>query len=151
MESKVLLVGENNPYSSNPRDALFPLPERSAGGRLCSVILGMYRDVYLESFARVNLLSQPRWSAFAARAAATNLHEGLSPETRVILLGKKVWDAWFEGQFWEPFRPFGRFLALPHPSGLCRAWQEPGAYVRARAAVLELAPWLAGKVGQNDH
>lgn len=33
-------------------------------------------------------------------------------------------------------------LVLPHPSGLCRAWNEPGAAERARAAVtrLEAAP-----------
>jgi hypothetical protein len=149
-DPRVWLVGENNPYGPDPQYALYPLPENSAGGRLCSVILGMRRPDYLRVFTRVNLLSRPRWSAPAAREAAANLHEGLPADARVILLGKKVWDAWFPALKCEPFRPFGRFLALPHPSGLSRAWHDPTAVPRARAAVLELAPWLAPLIGVSS-
>lgn len=33
--------------------------------------------------------------------------------------------------------PFGevRYVTLPHPSGLCRAWNQPGAFEAARAAL----------------
>lgn len=149
---KVWLIGENNPYGPDPQFALYPLPERSAGGRLCSVILGMRRPDYLSAFERVNLLSRPRWSAPAARAAASELLSrvpaGRIPDRdRVILLGRRVFDACFDGCAWESFAKFGRFLSLPHPSGLSRAWNDPTAIPRARAAVVELAPWLAPLVG----
>lgn len=149
---KVWLIGENNPYGPDPRFALYPLPERSAGGRLCHVILGMQRTDYLRAFERANLLSQSRWSAPAARNAAMALRERVG-DGRVILFGAKVHDAWCwharPGRKWVPFSYVENgVLALPHPSGLCRLWNEPGAIERARAAVLELAPWLSGTIGR---
>lgn len=78
---KPLLVGEQNPYGADPKFALYPYPENSAGGRLCFKVFGLTRHEYLARFDRVNLCSG-KWS-------------------------------------------------------MSRAWNEPGAYERARAVLRE--------------
>jgi len=127
-----LLVGELNPYQQAEvaHYALYPYPERSAGGRLCRVILGLEPRPYLRSYARANLCSG-KWSAPAARARAEELLREHSGELPVVLLGAKV-----AGAFEQPFEPFtrsGRFVIFPHPSGLSRLWNDSGAFERARA------------------
>jgi hypothetical protein len=152
---KIWLIGENNPYSRVPDDALLPFPEESAGARLCHQILGMTEAAYLAAFERRNLLSQARWSAPAARGAAGWLRTQIAASDGVVLLGRKVHDAWHTSVGgtlrgpgpWEPFTRRGTVLALPHPSGRCRAWWEPGAFRRAREAVAQLAPHLRPLLG----
>lgn len=58
-----ILVGEANPYGGDPRYALYPLPENSAGGRLCRLILKLEVRQYLRSFDRRNLCATKRWIA----------------------------------------------------------------------------------------
>lgn len=137
-----LLVGESNPYSSDPDDALLPYPSQSAGARLCRDILGMTREAYLAAFDRCNLVRGQKWSVPVARAEARRI----SVERRggvCVLLGAKVAAA-----FGVPTSPFAvyddpgasatRLVVLPHPSGLCRVWDEDGAMQRARDFVLPL-------------
>lgn len=147
-----LLVGESNPYGTDPKFALYPAPERSAGYRLCVEIFGMVRAEYLRRFDRANLC-EGSYSTVKARAG----FEALLGEYReaVILLGSKVCAAARVG--FEPYtiqryrvdvpEPGRRFVepdptghltivVLPHPSGLCRMWNEPGAIDRARSAML---------------
>ena len=149
--TEIVVVGENNPYGDDPHYALYPLPEHSAGGRLCRLILGMETRDYLRELKRVNLLQAPKWSAPRAREAAAALISGHAP-ARFILLGKRVFSA-FAPHFspkettWEPFRIYGRCLTLPHPSGLCRLWNEPGSISRTRIAVKEFAPEIGPYVG----
>lgn len=126
-----LLVGEDNPYSRDPKFALYPYPERSAGYRLCAEIMGLNRAAYLRSFDRVNLCAD-KWSLREARARASALtgecvcghdllgyhhHANFGDErcaaadcgcpqfsrkhAILVLLGKKVCDA-----FRLPFEPF---------------------------------------------
>ncbi len=127
-----LLVGEANPYSKDPRHALLPWPERAAGDRL-RAILGLTEREYLRSFDRCNLVVGRRWNLPDARRAASAL---VGRPTPLILLGRKVASA-----FCVDGPPFSRappcFYLLPHPSGLCRAWNEPGAEERARALLAE--------------
>lgn len=145
---RVLLVGENNPYSDDPYFALYPKPERASGWRLCVEILGLSASEYLEKFDRVDLLHRPRWSAPAARAAAAQL-----VHPRRVLLGAKVAAA-----HGLPFTPFSvnacrgcyhcgyqgqrhawdKVLVWPHPSPRCRLW-TPEAIARARAQIAEFA------------
>lgn len=147
---KAVLVGEDNPYSAHPRYALFPEPERSAGGRLCRVVLGLDAAPYLALFARVNLCVR-RWSALEARERAVSLiaeWDMLDAERRAagslgeratpfVLLGRKVSET-FAGYFTpytaSPGNDFARrmYAMLPHPSGLNRMWNEPRAVERAR-------------------
>lgn len=156
---KVWLIGENNPYGPDPEYALYCEPPESAGGRLQRLVLGMTKRDYLRSFERRNLLSQEKWSAPVARGATELLRMEMSDEDRVILFGRKVFDAWCSKPGnWADWRPFAeatmefgpRLLCLPHPSGLSRAWNEPGAFLRAREAVANLAPHLRPLLGRAE-
>lgn len=153
--AKAVLVGEDNPHSAHPRYALFPEPERSAGGRLCRVVLGLDVVPYLALFARVNLCAQ-RWSAPEARERAVSLiaeWDALDEERRAagslgprdatpfVLLGRKVSET-FAGYF-TPYTAAlsgggahrRDYVMIPHPSGLNRMWNEPRAVDRAREAL----------------
>lgn len=153
---KPLIVGENNPYSSNPVYALWPDPPHSAGGRLCNVILGMDIDAYCDTFDRVNLLSQAKWSVKEARTRAFELLDDTRHD--FILLGAKVSRAF--GMLFSPFQTacmrdydtdtYYRFLVLPHPSGLCRVWNDPNSIQRTREAVAKFYPSCESMLGKTD-
>lgn len=136
---KPLLVGEANPYGIDPAYALYPLPERASGHRLCTLVMGLEIRDYLRRFDRVNLCPQ-RWSEPVAREQAARIRADRGIWDHIVLLGAKVSRA-----FGEDYKPFtwsqkawpesGRahtVVVLPHPSGLCRAWNEPGAFEKAR-------------------
>jgi hypothetical protein len=152
----VWLIGENNPYSRDPRFDLYCKPPESAGGRLCRVILGMTKRDYLRAFRRLNLLRQLKWSAPAAREAADGILCERGDADQLVLLGSKVFGAFAhalpQGWRWQPFTTAGggRLLLLPHPSGRCRLWNEPGAVERARRAIGELAPHLQPLLGRAE-
>ncbi len=146
----MVLVGESNPYGADPHYALYPAPDGSAGQRLCQVILGLSRKRYLECFDRVNLC-RAQWRIREAREAAGRL---IHARRRVVALGSKVCSA-----FGIPFEPFslhddGRILCLPHPSGLCRLWNEPGCVDSAREATYKFCGWEVkvdnGNLGGRD-
>lgn len=132
-----ILVGESNPYGSSPNFALYPAPENSSGWRLCSLILKLNRRAYLRGYDRRNLCPGP-WIMPRARAGAEEIRKDAAGRV-VVLLGSKVAAAF--GLAFAPFtaqtvgegdRQF-RAILLPHPSGLNRMWQAPGAVDRARA------------------
>lgn len=142
---KPLIVGECNPYGGTDEFALYPAPDGCSGHRLCCLILGMSRHDYLDAFERANLC-HGKWSMPLARKRARELFAHPAP---LILLGAKVARA-FE---FVPFQALmigdgGKTLVLPHPSGLCRLWNEPGMIDRTREAVLSLCPELAGLIGR---
>lgn len=146
MTTKPLLVGEANPYGGDDYYALYPAPDGCSGHRLCCLILGMHRADYLDVFERQNLCPT-RWNLRQARKRAAELRTW---QSSLILFGSKVARA-FE---FVPFRPFemadgGKTLILPHPSGLCRMWSEPGAFQRARTLVGQVCPDLAPLLGAN--
>jgi hypothetical protein len=129
---KPLLVGEVNPLSDRPEHALYPWPANCSGERLQRLVIGVSRPDYLRAFDRVDLCVG-KWSLRAARTRAAELAPG---RPLIILLGTKVCSAF--GVTYDPFTIIvtsqwsGRFVVLPHPSGLCRHWQVAGAYLRAR-------------------
>ncbi len=154
MTPRPWLIGESNPYGADPEMALYPDPPNSAGGRLCRAILGLTEAQYLRSFERRNLLSgSGAWSVYQAREAARRMMADIPSGTSVVLLGAKVWKAFMDaahaedrlkarGERGHPvlslFEPFATHLGwtyLPHPSGRCLLWNEPGAIERARAAL----------------
>ena len=137
---KPLLVGEMNPYSSDPRRALYPLPRGATGDRLRE-ILELSDAEYLRLFDRADLFHKgERWKVADARARAADLAAGRDD---LVLLGTRVCHA-----FNVPFVPFtvhrlvrpmntsddlARVRILPHPSGRNRMWDDPTAAKRARA------------------
>ncbi len=135
MTPRILLVGEDNPHSLDPRHALYPHPPGCAGDRLCHRILDEHRGSYLEKYDRTNLCSGA-WSTTEARVRALDLLESGRP---MVLLGARVARA-----FGLDFLPFSvacgasLMAVLPHPSGRCRLWNDVGSYARARATVEQL-------------
>lgn len=133
-----LLVGELNPYGADPKYALYPLPEGASGDRLCRLVMGLQRAEYLRRFDRVNLCVG-KWSMKAARSEAQRIYD--DPPRRIVLLGRKVAAAFGFGAAAPPFSSMrageAAIVLLPHPSGLCREWNEPGAFDRARAVLRE--------------
>lgn len=164
---RVVLVGECNPYGPDPDMALVNYPDGCSGHRLWR-ILGVPEDRYL-AFRRLNLCDGP-WRRASAVARAAALYRGLpdpgddhAPRATVILLGVKVADAcsgitliesvgsMYRAGAVERWRsatdPVGRarWIHLPHPSGLNRAWgagmwAPGGSVARARAALHLVAP-----------
>jgi hypothetical protein len=139
MSSKPLLVGEANPWQSDYESAmhfaLHPDPPQASGGRLCYYVMGLDERTYLRSFDRIDLC-HPKWSMRAARVKAAQLTAERTRADVIVLCGAKVAAAAF-GVKSDPFvliedfvRP--RLVVLPHPSGLCRRWSEPGTVERAR-------------------
>lgn len=150
-KSRPVLVGEANPYGGDPYYALYPSPDGCSGHRLCCIVLGMSRAAYLRTFERVNLCPH-EWDRLEAERRAEELRQ---PYGRYILLGAKVSRAF--GLEYTPFSSALRvgyasgfttsYLVLPHPSGLCRLWNEPGAFGRAREAVGEFLPEIRELLG----
>jgi hypothetical protein len=109
------------------------------------LVAGLHSRTYLR-LRRVNLCDG-RWSAPAARKRAEELSK--SAGGVLVLLGSKVAGAFLLNRH-EPFTVLDRenpiwrtrhvVVQLPHPSGLCRLWHEPGAFGRARAVLREAAP-----------
>lgn len=144
-QKRVVLVGELNPYQDHKDFDLYDLPERASGHRLREMILGISREDYYRRFYRRNLCVG-KWSLPVARRRAYELCAKF-PKHTLVLLGRKVQAAF--GFFTYPL-PFeclwspksdtmlwpDRFIVrLPHPSGLCREWSDPTAFVWARDAL----------------
>lgn len=134
-----LLVGEDNPYGSDPRYALYPEPQHSAGGRLCRLIMGLTVKQYIGSFDRANLCSR-KWSIREARLTAQGLLGDPASRTAIVLLGAKVCSAF--GFKFDPYLVGASgvgypLVILPHPSGRNLIWNQRGSYDRARAALRE--------------
>jgi len=146
----VLLVGESNPHSADPRHALYPLPLNAAGGRLARV-LGLSPREYIRAFPdRRNLLSgTAKWSAPSARASADEVLRTSKPGVVLVLLGAKVATAfgvdYRSGLFLPRMAHVGEraprrhiVRVLPHPSGRCREWNDPQTAERVRSALREV-------------
>lgn len=134
---KPLLVGEVNPYGSSPQYALYPEPRGATGDRLCRLIMEISEEDYLSRFDRVNLCVG-KWSLPVARESAKEIVFG-AKFLQIVLLGRKVCAAF--GVTSAPFtRAIGgstNIVVLPHPSGLNRVWNEPGAFERAQRTLRE--------------
>lgn len=146
----VVLVGESNPYSTDPRHALYPLPPNAAGGRLARA-LGLSARDYLRTFPdRRNLLPKgAKWSSPLARRGADDVLRAAPPGAVLILLGAKVSSAF--GVDYRPALFLPRMahvgtdvprrrvvLVVPHPSGLCREWNDPQTAARVWEALREV-------------
>ena len=135
-----VFVGELNPYGGNDRHALFPVPVGSSGHRLQSLICRLHRSTYID-LPRYNLCAGEKFAMKEARLRATTIPPR-HPGSPIVLLGGKVRDAFnVDGPSLTIQRAHDLvFVLLPHPSGLCRTWNEPRAYERARELLVEVAP-----------
>lgn len=136
---KPLLVGECG-HDPDPSLALWPYPRSASGGRLAAA-LGLEPREYLARFRRANLCPEG-WSEEAARRAAAVLVESATDSDVLVLLGVRVARAFglaavpvfarWRADFCGP-----SYVRLPHPSGRCRAWNDPLCAELARSALRE--------------
>lgn len=142
---RVLLVGEDNPLSRDPRHALFPYPPMGAGGRLLK-IMGVTMRAYLRDYQRVNLCAG-EWDAEEA-ARYSGVVKWSEDVDVVVLLGRKVREAfgWDYPSFTTMLAKGKTFVFLPHPSGRCRVWNDPASLRRARRVLRK-----HGVIGSDDH
>ena len=120
----------NNPHSARPDAALLPYPRGVAGHRLWSMVnevCGVSRAEYCRLTERVNLLDSRTWDPSAAREGAAARWKALEGRRAVVLgasarnvlwlpaVGPASWSAGPGGVTWA---------YLPHPSGLCRDYNN---------------------------
>jgi hypothetical protein len=149
----VVIVGEDNPLSADPRYALYHEPAGCAGHRLQSSILGLLpRRSYLPIW-RTNLCVGG-WRPDMAADRAKMLSRPDSPWTLVIMLGVRVADAFSEVTHVSvaPLTASGafggssiRFVNLPHPSGRNLAWNDRRKISAARTLLSRLCPGFRGE------
>lgn len=144
---KTLLLGEDNPYGSEPEFALYCYPVGCSGYRLRR-ILGLPQHKYL-ALPRMNLCDSGAWSMKVARQRTRGL---LAPSVGwdvIVMLGRKVADAF---DYTQPFfthvavpRTGGEthLVSLPHPSGRNASAWSGKAPQRAREILRVLAPEIA--------
>lgn len=138
---KTVIIGMNNPYSGDPRYALYPHPENSAGARLCAMFLTESkrqnkltdkRD-YIDGFERMNLVDTPTWDAVSAKVRGRDIKK-LLVGRRVIICGVSVltflnlyrheWLVWSERPR-DLLEDTFDYVLIPHPSGRCREYNDP--------------------------
>jgi len=124
-DRRPVLLGMNNPVSSDPAHALYPHPPGCAGHRLWGMLNEampsgeqVSRSQYLRAFDRRNLVAGKTWSQAEARAGAGELTRELRGRV-VVVLGQQPRQALglplhlihpivHEGVTWRQ---------VPHPSG----------------------------------
>ena len=151
---EILLVGELNPYGSDPRYALYHEPKRAAGYQLQHKIFGIEARRWYLPMWRVNLCVGD-WDGRDATRKARELAAPGAPWTTIVMLGVKVAKA-FEHATGAAPAPFcdsmqdghPTLLSLPHPSLRNTTWTNPNAIALARSSlrsVIPLIPW--GEIG----
>lgn len=148
MTGRLCLVGEDNPYGSDPEFALYCYPPGCAGYRLRR-ILGLPQHQYL-ALHRANLCASGGWSmAEARRRSRLFIADPSAPWRVIVMLGRKVATAF---DYDRPFfthdivpRTDGemRVVSLPHPSGRNAASWNDKARARTREILRELVPEVA--------
>lgn len=129
-DTRPVLLGMNNPVSSDPRMALYPHPPGCTGARLLR-FSGLDRETYM-ALDRHNVLSGRAWSMAAAREVQSDLRAALLGRT-VVLLGAPVNSIMRGGTEHELAPPFawrsdgagGWMARVPHPSGLNTFYNDP--------------------------
>jgi len=135
-ERRLALIGEqpggNGPY--RPELAL----TGPTGRNLCA-IAGWDWDEYLRADRRnVFDLRVATWNSSAARKHALDIAMEVQG-TRILLLGARVAEAFGVldvPNYWWTWRRVGYpdllMARIPHPSGRCRAWNDPSERAWAR-------------------
>lgn len=137
--TEVLVVGEVNPFGSDPKMALYHLPRGSSGNRLRR-IMGLRDCEYAGLLHKVNLCSG-KWSDVDAYVKAKDLLR--SQHEVLVLLGARVRRMFGGPAPFERLRVHDKVMVgLPHPSGRCRLWNDPESFVRARTQLILAVPQI---------
>lgn len=122
-----ILVGLNNPHSTDPRAALLPRPIGSAGHRLFKMSRLDWSD-YNAVFERVNVVDI-EYPAISLR------------DRRVVVFGREAW-MYLDLDPIDPmqytFRWGSRVTFAPHPSGRNHFYNDPRNRERLRVVLREI-------------
>lgn len=129
---RTVLIGMNNPVSSDPEHSLYPAPPGCAGHRLAKMLCDVSmigRGAYIKGFDRRNLLVG-QWVPAAAREAAVRfeVENAVYPQIgTVVLLGNEVRDAFRHApRLVHGYRRGGMtYRQVPHPSGRNPWYNDP--------------------------
>lgn len=130
--NKPLIIGMNPTIKHRPDAPLFPLPEKSTGGRLFALSPFENKADYIRNTCRINLVGYQfggKWPQSRARQLALNLKgSGLMHDRVVVLLGRQVKQAFGLDKIDNcRLYDYGRGTkigCIPHPSGLNRWYNE---------------------------
>lgn len=121
-----LLIGMNNPVSSDPDYALYPVPEGCTGNRIWRMLNAVEPAIgkrdYIRAFERVNVLPGKEWNAAQAKRNGRELTAHINRRGGYALIfGAQTRDAmglpFLAHCEWHQV-PFGCAWAwAPHPSG----------------------------------
>lgn len=155
----VLLVGLDNPQSSDPRYALYPYPSGCAGWRLWASVIQIHDPMFTErAYMRIpktNLFpvgSAVRCGKRAVEQAGELLRLQLRGQSKhVVLLGTVVRDAVMGRNTGECEHPMASFVRLkqgdntqyawiPHPSGRNHFYNSRENQKRIGKFIRELLP-----------
>lgn len=125
-----IILGMNNPHSSDPLLVLSPTGDPgSAGNRLWNMS-GMSETEYRLAFDRRNLVSGPEWTSEIARLATKRFVVDLEEIATIVVLGRLTWNAFafLPGDQWpcRAWRTNARtWWFVPHPSGRNLWYNDP--------------------------
>jgi hypothetical protein len=142
-----VLLGIDNPHSKDPDDALSVYPVGASGYRLWLMIKEAAnragRDFsegdYMNGFDRRNLFSSENYSQ--GKLVRVRVFSSLA-RREVVMLGTKVPTALGFKHTGFDLKPrdggMFRYYVVPHPSGLCREYNDPEMRVRVGNLLLKL-------------
>lgn len=161
---KPVLLGMNNPHSTDPARALGVRPAHASGHRLWSLlweagfrrepIVDVQPNQYEDGFDRYNLLDEEVFDPTRFTAEREKFILDKLASRVVIMCGTNVPRALrleYKGFHLKPtpaiIPGMGKsftYYVIPHPSGLCREYNDPD--MRARVGNLLLMLYLLGAV-----
>ena len=122
MGERILIVGMNNPISTNPKHALWPDPVNCTGWRLWKLLearTGATAEQYTQAFDRTNMVIG-NWDRGAALEWWVQSRDRIREEYDVCLLLGAATRAAAEMTQLPDLCIRGGIATLPHPSGLNR-------------------------------
>lgn len=154
---KPVLLGLNNPHSTDPSKALGVEPANASGHRLWSMMwqagfgrepaLEILPEDYEEGFDRYNLLDQEVFRHVDFTIERYQFIMDRLEGRTVVMCGTNVpraLDLPHTGFHIQPRNTsLFTYYIIPHPSGLCREYNDPE--MRSKVGKLLLALYLVGK------
>jgi hypothetical protein len=151
-DTRPVLLGMNNPVSSDPAHALFPYPPGCTGWNLLEMLRERVPDItrsrYLRVFDRRNLVDGKTWSRTAARERGMWMQNALRGR-EVVVLGEDVRRViGLDKLLIEPQVKNGiTWRQIPHPSGRNLWYNDP----QNRMLVAVLLEQLYRSVSQQNY
>lgn len=128
---KPILIGSDNPHSSDPTMALTPYIPGTTGHRIWKMLNGRVPSAthqdYVTAFQRVNLEDFPLMESSSGSVIIPNELQKIMKRSTVVLFGDNVRRAFgLPKLFLHPIERDGVvYRQVPHPSGVNRFYNDP--------------------------